>query len=133
MQQRIKDVGTLELVKDTNRRYDEQCALHARLVLQRFVEASGSQEKAAKALGVDQGTVARSLAVDKQPSLRTLIALSRTTHQSLDAILGLEVVPMVDVSAIAEMVANEVQKRLHRGPSSTPPKSEPRSSSRPKK
>src|ERR1700729_21286 len=53
----IKEVGTVEAVSDTNRRYDEDCARHARKIIREFVDKHGTEQAAAAVLGVHQSTI----------------------------------------------------------------------------
>jgi len=121
MQYRITPTVTMPYMEHGDRRYDEECADHARELLRRWVDEKGGQVKAGEILGVHQSTIARSLAVDKQPSLKILLSLSKATGWTLEHILGLTPPAPPPVPArfsdsellrVATKVAEQVQRRM---------------------
>jgi transcriptional regulator with XRE-family HTH domain len=104
-----------------DRRYDEDCANHAREVLRGWVEEQGGQEKAAELLDVSQGTISRNLNVASQPTLKVLLLLAKKTGWTLEKIFGLAVPPPPSVPVrmsesqlqrVAEKVAEQVSRHL---------------------
>lgn len=129
MHRRIKPVDTLTSVKGGESRYDEQYADHARAELRKFLEEK-TQEKAARALRMNQSTISRNLDPARQPSIRLLIRLAEATGRTIDDLIGLrhksgEFVRLSESSVmmVAKAVAKEVTSRPGRRPSSKPPKS----------
>jgi transcriptional regulator with XRE-family HTH domain len=90
MQTRIKGGKATGSRRTHDARYDSVCAAHARLALEAFVTQHQSQEKAAQVLGLNQGTLSRSLRPNAQPTIRVLLALSLATGRKIDELLGLE-------------------------------------------
>lgn len=84
------------------RDYDEAFADNARALLQKFVEATGSQAQASKRLGVAQGRISKVLSKIEQPKLSLLIELRREMQVPLDVILGLPL--LLDEEAEARRV-----------------------------
>lgn len=121
MRYRISETNTLGSMEHGDRRYDDDCADHARDVLRAWVEENGGQEKAAEALGVNQGTISRNLNRTSQPTLKVLLLLSKKTGWTLEKIFGLAVPapPSVPVrlsesqlQRVAEKVADQVARKL---------------------
>lgn len=121
MRYRISPDDTLAPVPSGDRKYDEDCATHARDLLREWVREHGGQTKAAKKLGVHQSTVLRSLDPKSQPTLKVLIPLAEKMHLSLDQVLGLRprpppppVIRITDseVLRVAEHVAKQVVRKL---------------------
>jgi transcriptional regulator with XRE-family HTH domain len=129
----IKEVGTVEAVSDKSRRYDEDCANHARKVIRQFVDKLGTEQAAADELGVHQSTINNNLNITKQPTLRVLIPLSRILGRTIDEILGLGSPPVVDENAIAELVAKKLEERFASKQSTVPPRSTKRQTNPPRK
>ena len=129
----IKEVGTVEAVSDTNRRYDEDCARHARKIIREFVDKHGTEQAAAAVLGVHQSTINNNLNTTKQPTLRVLIPLAKELGRSIDEILGLSVPSVIDEDAIAERVARKLEEKLAPKQSTVPPPSAKRHSKPPRK
>jgi transcriptional regulator with XRE-family HTH domain len=132
MTERIRDVGSVEEVKDHSRRYDDECAEHAKRVIRKLM-AEQTQVEFAEAIGYSQSAISRALAPESQPSLRLLIAIARVKNLSLDYLLGLTERAPMDEEAFLEKVALHVEKRLRETPSRPPPASAKLPSSRPKK
>lgn len=121
MRYRIRPDDTLSPVPSGERRYDDDCADHARDVLRTWVQARGGQSAAAKLLGVNQSTINRALDPASQPTLKVLIPLAIHLRWSLDQLLGLKPPPAPpavvrvsdsEVQRIAEKVATQVARRL---------------------
>ena len=108
MRYRILPADTLASMPSGTRRYDEECAKHARQVLRDWVQRNGGQDEAARILGVDQSTISRSLNVANQPALKVLIPLSKEMRWSLDQILG--IAPLPPPPAVVRMSDSEVQR-----------------------
>ena len=133
MTSRIKEVGTLESVSDKKRRYDEDCADRARRVIRLFVDKHGTEQAAAKELGVHQSTINNNLNPTKQPTLRVIIPIARKLGRTIDDILGISPPPTLNEEAIAELVARKVEETLARAPTTRPPPSAKRTSFPPRK
>ena len=120
MRYRISRTNTLPSVREKDRRYDETCADHARAELQKFVDDHGSQEAAAEALHLNQGTVSRALKQENQPSLKVIMGLSRKTRRTVDEILGLGKGTVAietrirdsQLQRVADAIAEQVAERL---------------------
>ena len=85
--------------------YDEAACEHAKAMLQRFVDQSGSQRKAAARLNFDSSRLSRLLSRDatEQPQLSLLLELRREMKMSLDQILGLEPIGYAAVDDVEEL------------------------------
>lgn len=99
----MSEVSTLSRVSE-DRRYGEQYAEAARLILRRFVDESGSQQAAADALGVRQATISRALTPAGQPTVKLLIALRQRLGLTLDEMLGLPPMPLQGANSSAEFM-----------------------------
>jgi transcriptional regulator with XRE-family HTH domain len=137
MRYRITGTNTLPSMEQGDRRYDEDCADHAREVLRLWVQEKGGQAKAAEFLGVDQGTISRNLDVTKQPTLKVLILLAKRSGKSLEQIFGLGQPPPSSsplrlsdsqLQRVADKVAEQVKRSLTPKPMPAvrpPPKTRP--------
>lgn len=129
---RITPEDTLASVEHGEKRYDEACADHAREVLRQWAKKFKNQEEAAAALGVNQGTLSRSMKPPAQPQLKLLIPLAKDLKWTLDQVLGLtppptpapppQVIRISDseVNRVAEKLADKLARKL------TPPRGVPK-------
>lgn len=117
MQPGIGPLDTLSFVasakglRDDSRIYDEKAAEHARRALRRFVDETGGQASAAKALGTKQPTLSRNMSAAKQPPLWLLITLSRVTGRTINDILGLETASQ-PASPLPSEVTDEIARKV---------------------
>lgn len=108
-------------MKHGDRRYDDECAEHARGVLRRWVDEQGGQARAAEIFGVNQSTIARSLSPSNQPTLKILLLLRDKTGWTLERILGLPErnhapatvrLSESELMRVAERVAEQVGRKM---------------------
>lgn len=95
-----------------DRRYDEAAAAHARRLLRHFVDEKGTQQNAAEALGINQGTISRSMKDENQPSLRVLIALRPHLRMTIDEMLGLAPIRTEGAPDGVQAILSEILSRL---------------------
>lgn len=107
----MSEVSTLSRVSE-DRKYDEQYAKAARLILRRYVEEAGSQQAAADALGVRQATISRALTSAGQPTVKLLIALRQKLGLTLDEMLGLPPIALQGTGSSAEFM-DRLRTLLH--------------------